>query len=546
MFLLQRSYLQKCLLLGLVFSAGILYGQPAGIKKAFHHIDVEQPTRAMQVLGQLANTAEEDPNLQYYLGLGYVRLGKLDDAIKAFDKGIAIKEKYGLNYAGKAHALILQGKSQEAASLLQTALDRARGKDAEILTAVAAAYLADPAGLENAIQLLKKAKTIEGANRETHMLLGDAYLMQNNGGESVNSYEWAAKADPSWAKPHFKIAMVFDRSKNHDMVIESLNKAISTDSLFAPAYRKLGEMYYVRKEADKAVKAYEKYLAITENPGDARYQYAFFLIMAKQFDKANKIFETVIHSAHVPLIALKYYAFSLLEQDTARKNAEQARPLLEKYMAKLKPEEVQAADHAYYGKLLLKLNEDSLASVSFARSLELDSTQQDILKIHGGNLLRNKRFAEAAEAYRQLITLKESPLLQDLWYLGQAYYFDEQYVNADSTFNKIFGRQSIEKLPYQVLLYSARSKANIDSTMSEGLAKPMYEALLERISKNIAKYETEAIEAYTYLGAYYIHEKEDIATAKGYYEKILELDSSNPTAKEFMKTISVKPSQKGG
>jgi tetratricopeptide (TPR) repeat protein len=546
MFSLQRVSLHKCLMLGLLFCAGVAYGQPAEVKKAFHYIEIEQPARALQALGQLANAEKKSPDLQYYLGIGYLRLGKLDSAMKAFDEGIALKEKYGLNYAGKAHALILQGRSQEATSLLQTALDRGRGKDAEILTAVAAAYLADSANLENAIRLLSKAKAIDSDNRETHMLLGDAYLILNNGGESVNSYEWAARADQSWAKPHFKIALVFDRSKNHDMVLESLNKAISTDSLFAPAYRKLGEMYYLRKEADKAVKAYEKYLAITEDPGDARYQYAFFLIMAKQFDKANKIFETVIHSENVPSIALKYYAFSLLEQDTARKNAEQARPLLEKYMAKQKPEDIQAADHAYYGKLLLKLNEDSLASVSFARSLELDSTQQDILKIHGGNLLRNKRFAEAADVYRQLIKLKESPLLQDLWYLGQAYYFDEQYVNADSAFNKIFERQSTEKLPFQVLLFSARSKANIDSTMSAGLAKPMYEAFLKRISPNISKYETEAIEAYTYLGAYYIHEKEDIAAAKGYYEKILELDSSNPTAKEFMKTINAKPSQKGG
>jgi Tfp pilus assembly protein PilF len=212
----------------------------------------------------------------------------------------------------------------------------------------------------------------------------------------------------------------------------------------------------------------------------------------------------------------------------------------------MKQEDIQASDHAYYGKLLLKLNEDSLASESFVRSLELDSTQQDILKIHGGNLLQNKRFAEAADVYEQLIALKEVPLLQDLWYLGQAYYFDGQYLKADSALNKIMARQSIEKLPHQVLLFSARSKANIDSTMTAGLAKPAYEALLKRISKNISKYETEVIEAYTYLGAYYVHEEENIAKAKDCFEKILELDSSNPTAKEFMKTISIEAAEKGG
>jgi tetratricopeptide (TPR) repeat protein len=545
-FSLLRFYRHNCLILCLlVCSGGVLYSQPAEVKKAFHYSEIEQPTRAAHVLHQLANAEKKSANLQYYLGLGYLRLGKLDSAMKAFDKGIELKKKYGLNYAGKAHVKILQGKSKETEGLLQEALDFGRGKDAEILTAVAAAYVANSTNLIGAIKLLNAAKEIDRDNRETHLLLGDAYLLLNNGGESVNSYEWAAKADRSWAKPYFKIALVFDRSKNHTMVLESLNKAISTDSLFAPAYKKLGEIYYLRKEADKAVNAYEKYLAITENPGDARYQYAFFLIMARQFDKANRIFEDVIRSENVNPIALKYYAFSLLEQDTARKNAEQARPLLEKYMSKLKPEDIQAADHAYYGKLLLKLNEDSLASESFARSLELDSTQQDILRIHGKNLFRNKKYAEAADVYKQLISLDESPLLQDLWSLGQAYYFDEQYVNADSAFNRIFDKQSIEKLPYQVLLFAARSKANIDSTMVSGLAKPMYETFLERISKGISKYEREAIEAYTYLGAYYIHKEEDLAKAKSYYEKILELDSSNPTARDFMTAISVKP-QKGG
>lgn len=537
MFLLQRSYLFGCLILGFMLCAGILYGQPAEIKNAFHFIEIEQPARGMQALDRLAGIGEKNPDYLYYLGLGYIHLGKLDKAMKAFDEGIALKEKYGLNYAGKAHAMILQGRSREAASLLQTALDRGRNKDARILTAVAAAYLADSANVKGAIELLTNAKAIEGDNRETHLLLGDAYSILNKGGESVSSYEGAAKADPSWAKPHFKIALVFERAKNRDMVLESLKKAIATDGLFAPAYRKLGEMHYLLKEADKAVSAYEKYLAITENPGDARFQYAFFLIMAKQFDKANRIFEEVIHLENVPAIALKYYAFSLLEQDTTRKNAERARPLLEKYMSMMKPKDIQATDHAYYGKLLLKLKEDSLASESFARSLALDSAQHDILKIHGSNLLRNKRFAEAAGAYEQLVALKGSPALQDLWSLGQAYYFDEQYVNADAVFNKIMARQEIGKLPHQMLLFAARSKANIDSTMTAGLAKPMYEAFLERVSNNVSRYETEVIEAYSYLGAYYIHEEENVAKAKGYYEKILELDASNPTAKEFMKTI---------
>jgi len=539
----QYKVLSGLLCFFLFLSTGILNAQSPGIKEALHYIEIEQPSKGRAVLDGLANGQKKSPDLLYSIGVGYLRLGDLESALKAFDEGIAMKEKYGLNYAGKAQVKFLQSQNDEGARLVQRALDLGRGKDAEILTAAAAAYLSNSADVGKAIELLNKAGAQRGDNPETQLLLGDAYLKKNAGGESVSAYERAAQADRSWAMPYFKIAAVFGRSKNDEMVVSSLKKAIEVDSLFAPAHRKLGEMYYVRREADKAVKEYEKYLAITETPGDAIYQYAFFLIMAKRFDKANEIFEEVLRSDHVPPLALKYYAFSLLEQDTTKANAEKARPLLEKYLSSLQPGEVQAADYAYYGKLLLKLGEDSLASQSFTKSLEIDSTQQDILAIHGRNLMKQRRFSEAAEVYKQNVLLEESPKLQDLWSLGQAYYLDEQFVNADSIFDLMMSKQAIEKLPFQVLLFSARSKANIDSAMTAGLAKPMYEAFLTRISSNPGKYTREAIEGYSYLGAYYVHKEENLSKAKSYYQKILELDSKNEVANDFMKALTQSTSK---
>lgn len=543
---LFKTSFRAVLVSAVLLVSHVIHAQPSEAEKVYHYITIEQPSRALTLLKELSSKQEKSPDLQYHIGTGYLRLGKYDEAIKAFEEGITMKKKYGLNYAGKGHAMMLQGKDKEAEALLATAIDLSRGKDAQTLTAVAAAYVSDSTNLEKAIDLLNKAKSKDGDNRQTYLLLGDAYLLMNKGGESVSNYEWAARKDPSWALPHFKIATVYNLAKNYDMVFQALNKAIAIDNSFAPAHKKLGEMYYVRKQAEKAVDAYEKYLEITENPGDARYQYAFFLVMARQFDKANAIFEEVTRGQNVPPIALKYYAFSLLEQDTARENAERARPLLEKYMAQMKPDNIQAADHAYYGRLLLKLNADSLAHQSFAKSLALDSAQEDILTIYAKSLMQHRMFDEAADVYARLVQLDETPSLQKLWYLGQAYYFDEQYVNADSTFEQILDKQTMDKLPYQVILFSARSKANIDSTMSAGLAKPMYEAFLDRISKNISKYTREAIEGYSYLGAYYVHKEENVAKAKAYYQKVLELDSSNETAKQFMKTISEQPQKKTG
>jgi tetratricopeptide (TPR) repeat protein len=368
------------------------------------------------------------------------------------------------------------------------------------------------------------------------MLLGDAYLMQNNqnAGETVNSYERAAKADPKFAKPHYKIGKIYQRARTLDIAIGSYEKAIAIDPEYAPAYKELGEIYYVQKAADKAVTAYEKYLSISETPGQAKFQYAFFLFMAKNYEKANAIFKEVTTNPNVSPVALRYYAYSLTEQD----KTDEARKIFEQYFQRAKPEEIVAGDYGYYGKLLVKLKEDSLANESFAKSLVLDSAQAEILQMHGDTYLKRKKYPEAIAAYKQLISIRQAPLSQDLWSIGRAYYFNEQFPEADSAFTQLAAKQPNMTVGY---LYAARAKANIDSTMKEGLAKPMYESLLEKALSNPEKNKKEIIEAYEYLGAYSLHVKNDVLGAKAYYEKILALDPNHNDAKNFMRELNKAP-----
>ena len=83
--------------------------------------------------------------------------------------------------------------------------------------------------------------------------------------------------------------------------------------------------------------------------------------------------------------------------------------------------------------------------------------------------------------------------------------------------------------------------------MTQGLAKTSYEKFLEVALQNPEKNKKDIIEAYEYMGAYYIQTANDVNAAKPYYEKILQLDPTNEQAKVFMKTLNspTKP-QKGG
>src|SRR5690606_32780639 len=303
-------------------------------------------------------------------------------------------------------------------------------------------------------------------------------LAQNDGGKSVSSYERAVSADPNWAKPLYKIAKVFQRSRNTDIVMDRLTKAVTVDPQYAPAWKELGQMYYLQKQPAKAVDAYEKYLAISETPGDAKYQYAFFLFMAKDYEKANAIFKEVLNNKNATPTALKFYAFSLIEQG----KDEEAQEILAQFFEKAEPKDISVSDYASYGKLLLKLKRDSLANEVFADGIALDTALQDmeIRELQAKTYYERKKYDSASAAYQRLIAAREKADLRpsgyDYFYLGHSNYLDGDYVEADSAFTMLSRLQPNSILGY---LYAAKSRAQYDSTGATGVAVPMYEKFVE-------------------------------------------------------------------
>lgn len=510
-----------------------IFAQTPEIRKAFRYLDIEQPSKVMPALEQAVGGNEE--NL-YYLGLGYIKTGNLDKALETFEKGIQADDKNPVVVAGKGHAKLLQKKTAEGKALLTEAADMNRRKTAEQWKAIGRAYLSDTRFLLDAISALEKAKAIDNGDPVTHLLLGDAYLLQNRGGESVTSYERAAGADPKWALPLYKAATVYKRSRNHDIVMDFLQRAVKVDPEFAPAYHELGEIYYLQKKADLAVEAYKKYLDISETPGDAKFQYAFFLIMAKDYEKANAIFKEVLNDKNASPTAYKFYALSLLEQ----KKYDEARKVFEKYFDIAKPEDIKASDYAGFGKLLLEVKEDSLANEMFVKGIELDTALQeiDMRELHAKTYYQRKKYEQATQAYEDLLKVKTElklpPSAYDMFFMGHSYYLDAEYFEADSAFTKLSELQPNSTLGY---LYAAKARAQYDSTGAEGVAVPMYQKFVELAEEDPEKNKKELIDAYDYLGQIELHKNNNIAAATQYFQKVLKLDPANQRAKEFMETL---------
>jgi tetratricopeptide (TPR) repeat protein len=477
------------------------------------------------------------------LGLAQLRAGQKDKALANFEKGIAANEKDGLNYAGKAHVRLVEKNPTDAKANIDKALQVSKSKDVNVLKAVAEAYLTDTKYLLDAINLLNKAAGINGSDPEVHMLLGDAALLQNaqNAGPAVTAYEKAGRSDAKYAKPHFKVGKLYQRAKNLDVAISSYEKAIQVDPDYAPAYKELGQIYYLNKQYDKAVQAAEKYMSITEKPEEAKFQLAFFYFGAKQYDKANTIFQEVTTNPNVPAVAYKYYALSLVQQG---KGAE-AVSMYEKYFQKAKPEAITSDDYVEYAKVQIESKTpggDSLANEFLAKAIAMDTAVSvDALELHAETLLKRRKFPEAITAFKQLMAKRETPKSADLYSIGRAYYMNENFLEADSAFTQL-----AEKQPNMTVgpLWAGRARQHIDSTGTQGLAKPMYEAVVEKASTNPEKYKKDLIEAYDYLGTYTLQIEKNVTKSKEFFQKILAIDPNYERAKEFMKELA-KPAPKG-
>jgi tetratricopeptide (TPR) repeat protein len=85
-------------------------------------------------------------------------------------------------------------------------------------------------------------------------------------------------------------------------------------------------------------------------------------------------------------------------------------------------------------------------------------------------------------------------------------------------------------------LFRARVYSNLDPDTKEGLAKPFYEKLVEKASADSVKYSKDILEAYNYLGYYYLVNKQ-YCESLAYWDKIVAIDPTNQNAKDALKDL---------
>jgi protein O-mannosyl-transferase len=125
---------------------------------------------------------------------GYLATGRFEDALREFDRGIAIGPPSAFSFDGKGRTLLELGRPEEALQQLKAAADL-EPKNAEVRRHLGMAYKREGM-LQEALEEIQEAVRLDPDNSEGHYDLGVIYISQGQTEKSVEAFQEALALDP--------------------------------------------------------------------------------------------------------------------------------------------------------------------------------------------------------------------------------------------------------------------------------------------------------------------------------------------------------------
>ncbi len=455
------------------------------------------------------------------------------DSLRAAPGEIKTEPYYS---AAMGMALLQQSGLTETEQYFNQALEKTKYKSPEILLAVAKAkVIAEKGDATQAIDLLNKAIKKDKHNAELYTELGKAYRKLHNGTEAFKAFSQAINADKQFAEAYYLTGMIFRSQNNSDLYLEYFDKAISADPNYTPAYYQLYFHYYFR-DVNTAKNYLEKYITLSEPNVQNDYDYTDILYLTKNYNEAivqaTKLIDT--QKDLTPARIYKLIAYSYQESNDHKMSFD----YMLRYFDKAPDSVLIAKDFILLAELYNEKQKIDSAIFFYRVGAELETDKNSLVKYYKtlAELSRQQKdYAEMAWWLGKYYNANEKPTNVDLFNWGIAWFQSGNFQTSDSVF-AIYS----EKYPDQDFGYywRARSNAAIDSTMEQGLAVPHYLKVIEiGEADTTLKSKKHLIESYGYLAGYEANQNKDYAAAIQYFEKLLQLDPENESAKKYVQIL---------
>lgn len=493
---------------------------------------------------------------EYYSDTTNNSFKELSDSAKIlFSEGVNADPANPLNYIGIGQIALMQKdipKAQQnfsrAISLLPSKANKniimATDKQATVYIRLANAYIKsgvyDTAVVYGSLRIAEK---LNSKDYDLYIVKGDAYIfMQNDGSRAILNYNIAQSLNPKSPMAKLRVGQLWMRARNYNDALTYYQEVVKIDSTFAPAYRELGYLLSRANRNDEAQQNYKKFLRLSGGNTTARIQYVNTLIDLKNYKEAinqlNEILRTDTSNNDLNR-ALAYSYYETGQYDKALLYSK-------KFFSRAKPDKIRPTDYVYLGRSYAKMKQDSLAHIYLLKAYQMDTSRYDLLSEAAVSMMKLKKYDKAIDDYNQKIA-RNKGVPTDYFYLGLAYYNTKNWGKSDSTL-MYFSTLAPDQL--QGYVWRARALVNIDTTCKLGLAKPVYETVIEKAKSDTAKNAKELMESYSYLAYYYLvqfTETKDQELGRksiDYCNKVLTIQPPDPNytekAKGILKSLELK------
>lgn len=517
----------------------------------------------------------------FYFGENFFKQGDIDSANYMYTKGAETNATNPLNYVGLGKVLLANGKTADAKTQFFKAVTLGANKNAEVLRRIAEAWLVtDTKNADEAMALATSAIKIEPKNPENYILLGDAQLEKNptDGSAPVKSYQTASTLNSKSTKGILREGKLYQRGRNYQLALDYYKKAIGIDPTFAPAYREIAELYSLAGQPSKSIENWKKYLELN-NSDYARYRFMSALFANKQYSEAVTEYESLkkanFDNVYLERLAAYSYAEAGNKTDTAAYT--KGYKAINNFFEKAGPNfKYRATDYKYKGILLSKMGKDSLGVIQMEKAIALDSSSAgEIYGTLATMAAKNKKYDKVILYMEKKANGNYKNLnVNDFFDLGKAYYFTgtakqkeandlkdalakkkkpadspdvsakeeealSNFIKADTSFKRLTQLNPVWPWGYT---WRGRTNSIIDPKVTSDSTKTYYEKVIQLVKpeERTTSYKANIIEAYEYLGFYYVTKKDD-AKAKEQWLIVKELDPTNPKANAFLNPKKPQP-----
>lgn len=411
-------------------------------------------------------------------------------------------------------------------------------KNAEALAGLGRAYfeIKDTASArEYANMAIERGKDNKG-KALAYILLGDIAALSDEGGGAASQYNQAMLLDPQNPSGYIKYAAVY-RKVDPEGSVAVLEKLRQVQPDY-PVDAEAAHFFYGANKFDKAIEYYDK-VDLNQLKENYLTEYATAALLMADSKKSLKVslFGVNKNPRDAAMNRITFYNYTdLKDYDNALKYADAL-------FNKSDSAKISARDHQYYGYALMGDSAYDQAIEQFKKALELNDKLNDVRKQLSDAYLAKNDFTNGLAYYDEYLSKIEKPSVPDLdglakLYMQQAASIDSlnaDKVNAFKKADEIYGRIITESPSNKLYATMMRARINsqLDPESTQGLAKPYYEEYAQLAQTEHADNPKLLIEPYLYLGYYYIL-KEDNASAKSYYEKVIAIDPQNAVATQAL------------